>query len=207
MNIRLKRILIPAFYCLAVACLVEIPLGQTNLFGEDVILWDTLFRTLLAMPGLLYFYKEDKIFRSDILWTPKMVAGLMASGAVLSAVFRLVFEMIGMPGYEVVEQNLFAGSFWLQISVLLAASPVLEEFFFRGVLYGRLKELVSNRSAMVISALAFGLYHANPSQGIYGFLMGLFLAWAMERCQTVKAPIVVHVAANTVAVVLSAVFG
>lgn len=34
----------PVFWLLAVACLIELPLGQTMIFGEDVILWDTLFR-------------------------------------------------------------------------------------------------------------------------------------------------------------------
>ena len=34
MNSHLQRILIPCFYCLAVACLVEIPLLHTELFGD-----------------------------------------------------------------------------------------------------------------------------------------------------------------------------
>ena len=51
-RIRIRRILIPVFYCLAIACLIEVPLGQTDLFGEAVILWDTLFRAILAVPVL-----------------------------------------------------------------------------------------------------------------------------------------------------------
>ncbi|MBR5268334.1 MAG: CPBP family intramembrane metalloprotease [Lachnospiraceae bacterium] len=199
MNGRVQRILIPFFYCLAVACLVEIPLAQTDMFGEDVILWDTLFRTILAMPGLWYFYREDQQLRVEVKWDFTVMAKLAAVGAIASIVFRILFEFIGMPGYESVEQNLLSGNPMLQIIVLLAASPMLEEFFFRGVLYGRLKEVVSVNHAIWISALGFGLYHANLSQGIYGFLMGLFLAWTMEKFQTVKAPIAVHIASNLAA--------
>ncbi|MBR5267944.1 MAG: CPBP family intramembrane metalloprotease [Lachnospiraceae bacterium] len=199
MSGRFQRLLIPFFYCLAVACLVEIPLAQTDMFGEDVILWDTLFRTILAMPGLWYFYREDQQLRAEVKWDFTVMVKLAAVGAIASIVFRILFEFIGMPGYESVEQNLLSGNLMLQIIVLLASSPMLEEFFFRGVLYGRLKEVVSVNHAIWISALGFGLYHANLSQGIYGFLMGLFLAWSMEKFQTVKAPIAVHIGSNLAA--------
>ena len=200
MNGRFQRLLIPFLYCLAVACLVEIPLAQTEVFGEEVILWDTLFRTILAMPGLWYFYRADQKLRTETKWNITIMAKLAAVGAIASIVFRILFEFLGMPGYESVEQNLLNGNLLLQIMVLLAASPVLEEFFFRGILYERLKEVVSVKHAMWISALGFGLYHANLSQGIYGFFMGLFLAWCMEKYQTVKVPILVHIASNLAAI-------
>lgn len=200
MNSHLQRILIPCCYCLAVACLVEIPLLHTELFGDDVILWDTLFRTILAMPGLWYFYREDQKYRTKAEWNCSILIKLAAAGAVVSTIVRVLFEMFGMAGYESVEQNLLSGEPWLQILVLLGASPMLEEFFFRGVLYGRLKEKLKPNTAMLLSALAFGLYHANLSQGIYACMMGVFLAWCMERFQTIKAPITVHIASNLAAI-------
>ncbi len=202
MAIRFRRMMIPLFYCLAVACLVELPLMQTDAFREEVILWDTLFRTVLAMPGLWYFYKEDRGFRGAVTWNKKIAVRLMALGAAASVGFRVLFEWLGVPGYDAAAQNLLTGNTLLQVVVLLAASPLLEEFFFRGVFYGRLKELLSVPAAMVVSAACFGLYHANLSQGIYGLLMGLFLAWTMETCQTVAAPVAVHIAANLAALIL-----
>lgn len=203
MTIRLRRIFMPVLLCLAVACLIEIPLMQTDIFGDDVILWDTLFRTIAAMPGLLYFYREDAVFRGEERWDWKIALASFAVGAGLSAGFRVVFTMVGVQGYEAAEQTLLTGNVPLQAVVLLAASPLLEEFFFRGVLYGRLKELFSTFGALVLSAFLFGLYHGNMSQGIYGFFMGLVLCLAMERCQTVKAPIVIHIAANFAAICLN----
>lgn len=202
MKIRIRRILMPVFLCLAAACLIEIPLGQTDLFGEDVILWDTLFRAVAAMPGLIYFYREDAVFRGAKEWNGKIAAALFAAGAAMSVIFRQLFTVLHVPGYGAAEQNLMTGTVWLELVVLLLAAPLLEEFFFRGVLYGRLKELFSVRISMVFSAALFGLYHGNVSQGIYGFFMGLFLAWSMERFQTVKAPFVIHMAANAAAIAL-----
>ena len=88
--------------------------------------------------------------------------------------------------------------------MLLCASPLLEEFFFRGVLYMRLKELIPSVPAGLVSAALFGLYHGNPGQGLYAFIMGLFLAFSMEKTRTVKAPVLFHFAANAAALLLPA---
>jgi len=135
-----------------------------------------------------------------VRWSWKIAFRLAFAGIAASIGFRIAFACIGMPGYDRVEQNLLSGDVWLQILVLLAASPLLEEFFFRGIFYVRLKELVSAKAAMILSALAFGLYHANLSQGVYGFIMGIFLAWSMERYRTIKAPLIVHIGANFAAI-------
>lgn len=201
--IRFRRLMIPVFYCLAAACAVEIPLFYYNPFGQDIILWDTLFRTIAAVPGLLYFYKEDRVFRGESTLDGKGAVLLFAAGAAVSAAFRIGFDLLEIPGYEAVEKSLFTGNLWLGIPVLLAASPLLEELFFRGVIYGRLKEIVSVRSAVLISAVCFGLYHGNPVQGIYGALMGVVLAAAMERYQTLLAPLLFHMGANLTAVLFS----
>ena len=143
MRIRIRRILIPVFYCLAIACLIEVPLGQTDLFGEAVILWDTLFRAILAVPVLYYFYQEDAVFRGEKRWDLRAFFLSFGAGAGLSALSFFLMRAAGVSAMEEAGKTLFTGELWLQLLVLLIASPLLEEFFFRGVLYGRLKELLS----------------------------------------------------------------
>ena len=203
MKIRIRRILIPTLFCLSVACLIEIPMGQTMLFGEAAILWDTLFRAILAVPMLIYFYKEDAVFRGEECWDLKRAAVCAAAGFFMSLLFRFMTAAMGDMDYGQAEGALLSGNFWLQILVLLLASPLLEELFFRGILYMRLKELFSPKTAGFLSAALFGLYHGNISQGIYGFLMGLILAYSMEVCRTVKAPMLIHGAANLAALIVT----
>ena len=205
MRIRIRRILIPVFYCLAIACLIEVPLGQTDLFGEAVILWDTLFRAILAVPVLYYFYQEDAVFRGEKRWDLRAFFLSFGAGAGLSALSFFLMRAAGVSAMEEAGKTLFTGELWLQLLVLLIASPLLEEFFFRGVLYGRLKELLSVPGAAVVSSAFFGLCLGNWLQGIYGFFMGLFLSAAMERCRTVKAPVIMHLAANGAALFLNAI--
>ena len=209
MKIRIRRLLVPVFWLLAVACLIELPLGQTTIFGENVILWDTLFRAVAAAPVLIHFYREDAVFRGKESWGWKEAALCAAAGFVLSLLATLAVWGLSQAGIQadmsMAEENLLSGPVWLEAVVLLAASPFLEEFFFRGILFQRLQELMSVKAAAVVSALIFGLYHGNLSQGIYGFFMGLVLAAAVERTQTVKAPAVIHMAANLAGLLAAAV--
>lgn len=202
MKIRIKRILIPVLFVLAVACLIELPLAETTIFGEEIILWDTLFRAVLAVPVLVHFYREDAVFRGEERWSFKTALFTMGAGAALSLLSHGILSALNLPGTGAAEETLFVGRLWLQALVLLLASPLLEELFFRGVLYGRLKELVPTWAAALLSAAFFGLFHGNAAQGLYGFVMGLFLALAMEKTRTVKAPVLFHFAANGMALLL-----
>lgn len=202
MKIRIRRILFPILFCLAVACLIELPLAQTTLFGEDVILWDTLFRAIIAVPMLMHLYKEDEVFRGREHWNSKAALAAALSGAGLSLLFGIAVKAFQIPGAVLADESLFTGNLWLEALVLLAASPVLEEYFFRGVLYGRCKELVPAPAAAFLTAAFFGVFHWDLVQGIYSFIMGLVLAYFMEKTNTVKAPVVFHFAANLAALLV-----
>lgn len=204
MKIRIRRILLPVLFCLAVACLIELPMAGTTLFGDEAVLWDTLFRAIAAVPVLYHFYREDTVFRGDAKWGLKTAAAVLASGAAASVILGRIITYAGIPGYDAAATSLLTGRLWLQLLVLLCVSPLLEEFFFRGVLYMRLKELIPSVPAGLVSAALFGLYHGNPGQGLYAFIMGLFLAFSMEKTRTVKAPVLFHFAANAAALLLPA---
>ncbi|MCI8455018.1 MAG: CPBP family intramembrane metalloprotease [Lachnospiraceae bacterium] len=206
MKIRIRRILLPVLAILAVACLIELPLMQTTIFGEEIILWDTLFRAILAVPVLFVFYREDRVFRREKRISIVSAAVFAAAGVCLSLALACgIFNRPELFSGTSKEEILFVGRVWLQLLVLLIASPLLEELFFRGVLFGRLKELFPVWIAVFVSAAVFGLYHADLRQGLYGFFMGLYLAFAMERSQTVCLPVLIHVAINGAAFVLHSV--
>ena len=81
--------------------------------------------------------------------------------------------------------------------------PAAEELVFRGMVFLRLRKRYSFAVSAWVSAGVFGLYHGNLLQGIYGFVMGWILAWAMERKGTIKAAMAIHMAANIASVVLT----
>lgn len=116
MKIRIRRLLVPVFWLLAVACLIELPLGQTTIFGEDVILWDTLFRAVAASPVLIHFYREDAVFRGKERWGWKEAALWAAAGFGLSLLGTLAVQVLSRAGLQadmsMVEENLLSGPLW-----------------------------------------------------------------------------------------------
>lgn len=99
-------------------------------------------------------------------------------------------------GYHTTRQVLFSGSFFQSVIVLGIAVPIAEEFMFRGLVYRRLKNIVSVRTAVVISALLFGIYHMNLIQFLYASAFGILLAFIYEKFQNIAASIIFHSAAN-----------
>lgn len=73
--------------------------------------------------------------------------------------------------------------------------PLCEEVLFRGLLAGRLARY-GQKPAAFVSALLFGLYHANLSQFCYAFLLGLLLAYAYFYTGTLKMPVLLHILIN-----------
>ncbi|MFR4784639.1 MAG: type II CAAX prenyl endopeptidase Rce1 family protein [Pilosibacter sp.] len=172
MKIRIRRILFPILFCLAVACLIELPLAQTMLFGDDVILWDTLFRRSWRFRCWYIFIERIRCSGKRTLERKNRGSSIFG-GAGISLAFGFAVKTLQIPGAVLADESLFTGNLWLEAVVLLAASPVLEEYFFRGVLYGRCKELVSAPAAAFMTAAFFGVFHWDLVQGIYSFFMGL----------------------------------
>lgn len=99
------------------------------------------------------------------------------------------------------EEQMFAGmvSEGLASAVTLCViAPVLEEMLFRGVLLRAFLRQHARGTAIVASALYFGVSHLNLYQFVLTFLTGLLLGWLYERSRSLLPCIALHGAINTV---------
>ena len=87
----------------------------------------------------------------------------------------------------------------LSLTVVLACvvGPVVEEIFFRGVVFTALRTRTSRLVAMVISGSAFAAAHTNAVGFLPILLLGCLLAACYERSGSLWAPIAVHVFHNS----------
>ena len=60
--------------------------------------------------------------------------------------------------------------------------------------------------AAILSAVLFGVYHGNWVQAPYAIIIGLLAVFLYERYKSVVAPILFHMSANLMSVVLSMLF-
>lgn len=81
----------------------------------------------------------------------------------------------------------------LFITVIVA--PLVEEYVFRKQLLDRCGRY-GEKTAMVFSALTFGLFHMNFYQFFYAFGVGLILAYVYLRTGRLRYPVLIHMIIN-----------
>ena len=95
---------------------------------------------------------------------------------------------------------------WMQILVTVVGAPVLEEFFFRKQLIDR-SARYGEGSAILFSALMFGLFHMNLYQFFYAFLIGLVFGYVYLRTRRLRYSILMHMSINAFGGVIPALLG
>ena len=125
---------------------------------------------------------------------------LVGIGLLLSLGLNFLFGFTGLlekhEQYQQVAKVQFALPLWLGLLFYGVVSPVVEEIVFRGIACSWLERNGSKTVGMIGSALVFGVFHGNLVQILYASIMGLVLAGVYQKYQNLKAPILVHAAAN-----------
>lgn len=86
--------------------------------------------------------------------------------------------------------------------LIIGGAAIGEELFFRGLLFGGLRQLLPLWPSLLISGVLFGLPHlpqGDLAVALQLSLFGAILAWAYERSGTLWLPIGMHALNNTIA--------
>jgi membrane protease YdiL (CAAX protease family) len=91
---------------------------------------------------------------------------------------------------------------------ILVLAPVIEEWLFRGFLQSWFKQHLGKKAAILITSLAFALFHLSASQGMGNiplatslFLFACYLGFLYEKQGSLFAPIGLHMAFNAVSTI------
>lgn len=91
------------------------------------------------------------------------------------------------------------------ISLVLFAvvlGPIFEELIYRGMFLKRLRAF-GDKTAIIYTAIAFGLFHCNIAQIPFAIACGLVLGYAAVKSNNIIYPIILHMALNGTSTVLS----
>ena len=102
--------------------------------------------------------------------------------------------------YKTTMNAMYSAPLAIQILCLAVLVPICEEYVFRGLFFRRMEKESSFVYAMVYSSVVFGVLHVNLVQMLYGFLLGLMLAYVYEKYGSLKAPAAAHMAMNLLSV-------
>ncbi len=86
---------------------------------------------------------------------------------------------------------------WTVLIALGVIVPgLVEELMFRGVIQGSMEHVGARRSAVLLPALAFALFHADPLFVLAPFGAGLLLGYLRSSTGSVFAPMAAHITLN-----------
>jgi phosphoglycolate phosphatase len=153
-------------------------------------------------------WSKDDMALSHIKPEPRRTYVLFAMaslGAVLG--LNLLLELLHITdksaAYQAAREDQYSAVFLVGLICYGLITPVAEEVLFRGILFNALRRMMQLKWAVVVSALCFGAYHMNTVQGIYGFLMGLLIAYAYLYFGNFWAAVAIHGISNLLAYSLS----
>jgi membrane protease YdiL (CAAX protease family) len=139
------------------------------------------------------------------------------SGPVVSTFFialgtyaasALLLSLLLQPEQKDIAESLGADSdsaLWITILAGILIAPVTafcEEIFFRGLLFGGIRQRLSLWPAAIASGVIFGALHLTAGDlavALQLSILGVIFAWAYERSGSLWVPIALHLLNNTIA--------
>jgi len=188
----------------------------------------------VTIPFIANYYNKDRreptvfwehmgmVFGQKAVWQ-RVANGMLMflAGAVAGMALNNILALTALEeiseGYQETAGYFFAGGISFELLGACLLTPFLEEMLYRGVVYGRLcdmlildneektergkkRERMSRLTAALLSALLFGILHMNLVQFVYAGLLGLLLAWLMEKSGHLYGAFLAHMGANLVSV-------
>ncbi len=156
----------------------------------------------------LWYYLSFKKPRPTLKQSVKMVTGksifISVVGGIALCLFAngtVVLESIFLPSIvekfnKMAEMAGLGTDIWAIIATIILA-PIGEELLCRGVVLRYANKCFGKFwLANVLQAVLFGVLHANWVQGIYAFVIGLFLGWLVKNYKTIIPAMLVHFVVN-----------
>lgn len=132
-------------------------------------------------------------FRFYLLAAPLLVGVLMAVAAVLNL---LKIEPAPQPIFTMYLSEERTAVVRILLLLAVVAGPAAEEIFFRGLLYGWLRQRVGVRNGLMLSAFFFALLHMDAVAFLPILGLGLLFGWVYERTGSLAAPVAIHIFHN-----------
>lgn len=174
---------------------------SANLAVTAVSLLLTLLLCRLAFkirPG--GFVRPDKEgAKTAAIWIPAcFVINMIFSLATAYLTAFLGAQGVYVPSADFSISSPSAAAIIMQLVYVVLLAPFIEEFIYRGLILGILSKY-GRTSAIILSALAFGLMHGNIPQAASAFGTGLVYAIIAVNCGSIMPTVIIHMVNNLIA--------
>ncbi len=133
--------------------------------------------------------------------------GIIFISSIFNALYMILTDSIGIstpaPDFTLPDKIILKLFYLIYVCML---GPFLEEILFRGIILNYMKKY-GDLTAMFFSTILFTMFHLNLIQFMTPLLMGMLLSFLALKADSIKPSIVVHMFNNTMAAIISYVFG
>ena len=159
-----------------------------------------LFLSTIAMLLFLHFTRFYRFERSmfSVPRRPLVLSVLLVFASMFS--LNVLVQCFSLDNLLEVQFDQLSHTFIGAIAISVFG-PLLEEALFRGAIQGYMMRHFKPWTAIVCSALIFGLAHMNPVQIVYATLLGVVFGWIYYRTGSLLPVILGHVLNNSVAII------
>lgn len=168
---------------------------------QNYILDNSLIITIITFIifGVI-FYKNYQIYKNvyNKKVSIKDIFILIILGIVLNLSYNLILGSLNNIVHFTNNYDSINISIMIYIICTGILGPILEELLFRGIIFNKLKVFNKQMKAILITTFIFAIFHSNPVQMLYAFCLSFILIYVYEKYKNIMAPILVHVASNTI---------
>lgn len=157
-----------------------------------------ILRKAPAQPLEKHSLKAGSYFVAFIISVFMMYAGNLA-GTILTSLLQAV---LGLSAGNPIMSYAMDDSLLPKVLFMVILAPVIEEFIFRKQLIDRM-HIYGEKTAVVVSALMFGLFHGNLSQLFYAFGLGLVFGYVYLKTGKLRYSTGLHMLINFLGSVLA----
>lgn len=139
---------------------------------------------------------ENKLHKGHFVQIYLMTVALMLIGNIIGMILTKILTIVTGVDFAVsITESIFDYKLIWVLLITVIIAPIVEEYLFRKVLIDRLI-VFGDGTAILVSALMFGLTHGNLTQLFYAFLIGLMFGFVYVRTGKVKYSIGLHMLFN-----------
>lgn len=180
--------------------------------GKHIIIWMVIQQVWLIAGGL-FSIKDLSILRGDIndvRWGVVAGIGLFIFNTGLNLCVVFVFNrLFGQEQVDLwltqehlgIDRLLESGVWWLTSGLIIIGAPLGEELLFRGAFLSSLRVAITDKWAILISAVCFALVHFYMVQFIPVLASGIILGFLFTSNNNLVRPVIAHAVVNAISLV------
>ena len=173
-----------------------------RIFDARLMGMSTVFFNFAIAIACLFLFRRSLYLKSNFVpsstpWKRSLIA---LGGCILGAIaLDLLSELLALPNILEEQMTDMCREPWGVLAIAIGA-PLGEEIMFRwGIMGHMLRRNSSVPTAILVSAVLFGLMHMNPAQVFFAAAMGIMLGILYWRSGNIIWPIILHILNNSVA--------